>query len=294
MNRALHKEKARRLLSKSLTGSMLVTCIPLGILVISLVAELLGFSTVSSALTIVEYLLLPLTATLTILFVKNTDFVIKDVLNADVDKNVGRYISTMGLTYLYTIGWTLLLFIPGMIKTYSYYLVPYILSDNPEMTNTAAITESRRLMDGRKMDMFIYDLSFILWYGLVGITVGIAAFYVIPYVKLTTASLYLAIKNEDLVKRGLPAESVDVSEEAVKSEPSESKEEPYTLEEVALPKDAVVVVETIPKDALVDSEIEVETVVVETDVEEDTNTTNEVVEESTDTTDEDVVEEDKK
>ena len=47
---------------------------------------------------------------------------------------------------LYTLLWTLLFIIPGLIKTYSYAMTPYILAENPGMTATEAITESRRIM----------------------------------------------------------------------------------------------------------------------------------------------------
>ena len=55
---------------------------------------------------------------------------------------------------LYTVLWTLLLIIPGLIKTFSYAMTPYILAENPGMTATEAITESRRIMDGNKWRLF--------------------------------------------------------------------------------------------------------------------------------------------
>lgn len=259
MNRVFHKQKARSLLATNLTGSLLVACIPIGVFIISLVAELAGITLVSNALTIVNYLLMPLTATLTILFVKDVDFVIKDKLNEDVDKNLSRYVGTMGLTYLYTILWTLLFIVPGIIKSYSYYLVPYILADNPKLSYNEAIDESRRLMDGQKMEVFIFDFSFFLWYMLVGFTFGIAGFYVLPYVHLATASLYLDIKNTDLTERGLQPEPTEPTNDSpqgpvvVTKEAPSYKEEPFTLEEVELEKTIVeeqepteeVVVETV-------------------------------------------------
>ena len=46
--------------------------------------------------------------------------------------------------------WTLLFIIPGLIKSYSYRMVPYILSDNEDMSATEAITKSREIMNGNK------------------------------------------------------------------------------------------------------------------------------------------------
>ena len=52
------------------------------------------------------------------------------------------------LMALYTLLWMLLLIVPGIIKTFSYAMTPYILAENPGMTATEAITKSRRIMDG--------------------------------------------------------------------------------------------------------------------------------------------------
>ncbi len=64
---------------------------------------------------------------------------------------------------LYMILWTLLFIIPGIIKSYSYAMTPYILAEHPEMSVNEAITESRRMMDGNKWRLFCLILSFIGW-----------------------------------------------------------------------------------------------------------------------------------
>ena len=64
---------------------------------------------------------------------------------------------------IYTLLWSLLLVIPGIIKSYSYAMTPYILAEHPEMTANEAITESRRIMDGNKFRLFCLGVSFIGW-----------------------------------------------------------------------------------------------------------------------------------
>ena len=64
---------------------------------------------------------------------------------------------------LYTFLWSLLFVIPGIIKTYSYAMTPYVLAENPRMTATEAITESRQVMDGNKWRLFCLGFSFIGW-----------------------------------------------------------------------------------------------------------------------------------
>ena len=46
------------------------------------------------------------------------------------------------------------------IKYYSYFLVPYILSENPSMSASGAISLSRRLMNGHKWECFKISVSF--------------------------------------------------------------------------------------------------------------------------------------
>lgn len=67
------------------------------------------------------------------------------------------------LMAVYTFLWSLLLVIPGIIKSYSYSMTPYIMAEHPEMTVNEAITESRRIMDGNKFRLFCLGFSFIGW-----------------------------------------------------------------------------------------------------------------------------------
>lgn len=64
---------------------------------------------------------------------------------------------------IFTFLWTLLLIIPGIIKSFSYAMTPYIYAENPSMSVTDAITESRQLMDGNKWRLFCLNISFIGW-----------------------------------------------------------------------------------------------------------------------------------
>lgn len=91
--------------------------------------------------------------------------------------------------------WSLLFFIPGIVKTYSYSMTFYILADHPEMKANDAITASRNMMKGHKFDLFVLDLSFFWWLLLVIVTFGIALIYVDPYMELSHASFYESIKD---------------------------------------------------------------------------------------------------
>ena len=94
------------------------------------------------------------------------------------------------LTALLIALWSLLLFIPGLIKGYSYALAPFILAENPGMRPNDAITESRRLMDGHKWELFCLDISFIGWSLLSALTLGVGLLFLNPYANAARAAFY--------------------------------------------------------------------------------------------------------
>jgi uncharacterized membrane protein len=108
----------------------------------------------------------------------------------DCTKNFGTVFVASILQGIYLFLWTLLFWIPGIVKSYSYAMTNYILIDNPNMTANEAITESRKMMDGHKMDLFLLDLSFIGWYILSIFTFGILLLYVAPYHEAARAQFY--------------------------------------------------------------------------------------------------------
>lgn len=94
------------------------------------------------------------------------------------------------LRNLYTILWTLLFIVPGLIKGFSYAMTPFILADHPEMTASEAITASRKLMDGHKGELFVLGLSFFGWNLLCILTLGIASLWITPYLNAAYAAFY--------------------------------------------------------------------------------------------------------
>ena len=102
------------------------------------------------------------------------------------------------LTILFTFLWSLLFIIPGIIKTFSYSMAPFILADNPNLTSSEALSESIKIMNGHKFDLFVLQLSFFLWYILGAITFGIAYIYVVPYFEATMTNFYNEIKDKKI------------------------------------------------------------------------------------------------
>ena len=111
------------------------------------------------------------------------------------DSHYKNIVKTAFLTDLFIYLWSLLFIVPGIIKAYQYRLVPYIMSENPNMSFRDAQAESARLMKGNKWKSFVLDLSFIGWDILSLFTWGILdIFFVGPYKASTDAALYESIK----------------------------------------------------------------------------------------------------
>lgn len=100
------------------------------------------------------------------------------------------------LTYLYTYLWSLLFIIPGIIKSLSYALAPYILADNPEMTANEAIDLSMKMMNGHKGQLFRMMLGFIALVMLSVILSYIPLIWLVPFYQLTMAKFYEEVKAE--------------------------------------------------------------------------------------------------
>lgn len=108
---------------------------------------------------------------------------------------------------LFIVLWTLLFFIPGFIKSYSYSQAYLIYKDHADYPNTEkvsavnCITESRELMDGHKGRLFALDVSFIGWYLIGFLTLGIGFLWITPYTTAARTAFY-----NDLVG-GTPTET---------------------------------------------------------------------------------------
>lgn len=143
-------------------------------------------------------LALPLTWGFQTLFlgaVRGGEATAKDMFEGYNKELFSRVLTTTLLYYVYVFLWSLLLLIPGCIKSYSYAMTPYILKDNPEMKNNAAIEESMRMMDGHKLELFLLDLSFIGWAILSILTCCIGFLWLVPYMNMARVNFYEDLKK---------------------------------------------------------------------------------------------------
>ncbi len=96
---------------------------------------------------------------------------------------------------LFTALWSLLLIVPGIIKSLSYSMSFYILAENKGMPALECIQRSKEMTQGHKTELFKLRLSFLGWYLLEVFTFGIAGIYVIPYMRTTEANFYCKLKS---------------------------------------------------------------------------------------------------
>lgn len=91
--------------------------------------------------------------------------------------------------------WSLLFVIPGIIKTFSYSMSPYILIDNPVMTAGEARRKSMEIMKGNKWKLCCLQFSFIGWILLSILTFGILFLWVIPAMEMSKIAFYKEISG---------------------------------------------------------------------------------------------------
>lgn len=99
-------------------------------------------------------------------------------------------------TGLFTMLWMCLFYVPGIIKAFSYSQSMYIAAENPNIGALEAITRSRKMMDGHKMELFLLGLSFIGWAILGAFTLGILYIWLVPYMYTSMAIFHNSIKPD--------------------------------------------------------------------------------------------------
>ncbi len=108
----------------------------------------------------------------------------------------GHVLGTFILLYLAVFVGFILFVVPGIILSFAYALVPFILHDHPELSATETMWMSRMMMKGHKWELFVLELSFIGWALLCVLTLFIGYLWLVPYMQMTITKFYEKIRVE--------------------------------------------------------------------------------------------------
>ena len=107
-----------------------------------------------------------------------------------------RNIGTLLLVGIKLALWSLLLVVPGIIKSFEYAIIPYILADDPEISSKEAFRKAKEMMMGNKWRLFKLNFSFFGWFVLCVVTCGLGTPFLLPYVSAANAEFYAELKNK--------------------------------------------------------------------------------------------------
>ena len=98
---------------------------------------------------------------------------------------------------------------PGHHKGMFVYFTQNILAVHPNVTARQALKISMRITEGHKLEIFIFILSWIGWYLLSILTLGILLIvYVTPYFYTADAGLFIKIRNKALAEGRITPEEL--------------------------------------------------------------------------------------
>ena len=189
---------ARETLKKTRGGEFLIPTLVYGLLagVSAAIGQVMPL--INLALSI--FFLLPLGFGFTMMFLN----FVRDGKQLSVDGVFGAFnktyykksVVTMLLVGIYTFLWTLLLIVPGIIKSLGYSMTAMVLAENPELGANEAIDRSAAMMQGHKMDLFLILLGYIGLTLLSALLLFIPMLWIAPYYQTVLAKFYLELKNE--------------------------------------------------------------------------------------------------
>jgi uncharacterized membrane protein len=193
MTRQQIKLKAK----EDIRGRVFVCFLPFLILlgIQILIDLLLGERTYGIIPILINIAMFPLTVGIAKIYLKIVDSKQSDVLAKEVfsfyqAKRLGQLFLAYIVSTAFMILGFICLIIPGIILALRYSMLPFIMADYEDITWRDALKKCKEITDGRKGEIFGYWLSFLGWFILIVITVGIMSIYVLPYFQATMANLY--------------------------------------------------------------------------------------------------------
>ncbi|MCB5245358.1 MAG: DUF975 family protein [Candidatus Cloacimonadaceae bacterium] len=146
-------------------------------------------------------------------------------------QDFGRSLTAFLLMFVYILLWSLLLIIPGIIASISYSMTFFILAENPQMKAADALRLSKKMMQGHKTEYFMLMLSFIGWYLLSLLTLGIGFLFFNSYVTMASTIFYQQIKGKALYEE-IVIENVNQTTSTSSEEPDKSPNEDSSYQDL--------------------------------------------------------------
>ncbi len=118
----------------------------------------------------------------------------------DIFKYVNRVFPILSISLLagiFCFLWSLLFIIPGIIAALGYSMVYLIYAENSELTPMDYLDKSKKMMNGYKLDYFVFNLSFVGWIFLSFLTLGILFIWTLPYISISQVVYYNELKKRE-------------------------------------------------------------------------------------------------
>ena len=173
----------------------------LATLLLRLINTMSGSADEQSIIGVVVYIAFEIFVSIPLMIGLTRYFVLNSKGRADINELVYPYKNNLMniilaeiKQFIFVYLWSLLFIIPGIVKGFSYFMVDYIMAENPYIHSSRAFEISKKAMYGYKWKTFLLGLSFIGWIFLGVLTFGIGLLFLVPYMEAAKAELYLDIK----------------------------------------------------------------------------------------------------
>ena len=129
---------------------------------------------------------------------KNQPVDLNELISNFKDKTYINMAKINGVKYVSLYLWSLLFIIPGIVKSYEYFAINYILAVRPDISKDEAFRISKSVMRGHKMELFVLHLSFYGWFLLSAIVPFglLSILYVKPYLTLAEVEFMCAVRQK--------------------------------------------------------------------------------------------------
>jgi uncharacterized membrane protein len=190
MDRGELKAKAKQ----AITGKIGILLV-IYLVMMAVTAAVSGLTSGLGAILLAGGLSISLAAIFLAIVNKDKKPAVEDLLLGFKNGNFARGLLGYIRLEVFVLLWSLLFIIPGIVKSFAYSQMFYLMADDPKLDAGAAQKKSMAMMNGHKGELFILQLSFIPWFLLIVVTFGLAAIYVCPYVQATMANYFNYLKK---------------------------------------------------------------------------------------------------